>query len=133
MLRLHTLPNDVLVLRTACDPVGQIIPYSLITGMFELMSKSKGIGLAAPQVGVSLRLFVTAWGDVFINPEIEEQTTDACIGPEGCLSIPGKQVRVCRSSQVVVGGKRYYDLQARVIQHEIDHLKGILITDRERT
>lgn len=112
-------------LRTKCEPV-----VSVDFETIRQMLKSKGVGLAAPQVGLPIRLFVTAWGEVFVNPEIVEQTTDACFDIEGCLSLPGQQVRVMRSSQVVLqDGKRYTDLQARVIQHEIDHLNGKLITD----
>jgi peptide deformylase len=98
--------------------------------MFDLMSKSNGVGLAAPQVGVLLRLFVTAWGEVFINPEIEQSSPNITTAVEGCLSLPGLNLAIPRPDWVALRhGQRYEGLQARVIQHEMDHLNGRLIKD----
>ncbi len=114
----------------------------LIADMWETMYAAKGLGLAAPQVGISLRLAVidTAAGEdegkkfILINPEIVSRVGKQ-VGEEGCLSIPGFREPVKRANQVKVTG---YDengnpvefdaveLLARAMQHEIDHLHGIL-------
>jgi peptide deformylase len=116
----------------------------LIGRMTRIMREAHGLGLAAPQVGVSLRLFIYDAGDkkglrVLINPVIVSARDEQTDPPEGCLSIPGLQGVVKRSNQIRVKG---YDgrlkpvtinateLEARVIQHEIDHLDGILFFDR---
>ncbi len=133
----------------------------LISDMFETMYKSKGVGLAAPQVGKSLRLFIVDCGPfaddepeteeeaqemeflksfkrVFINPIIEEETGKEWEFNEGCLSIPGIREDVKRKPDLVI---TYFDenwnlkeeqlngLAARVIQHEYDHIEGILFID----
>jgi len=117
---------------------------ALADRMFELMRAEKGVGLAAPQVGLSLRLFVcNATGEpgddlVCINPRFLE-LTGADERPEGCLSIPGVSVTMRRATRVVmealdVEGKPFQatgaDLLARIWQHEMDHLNGQLIIDR---
>jgi peptide deformylase len=124
----------------------------LIEDMFETMYASEGVGLAAPQISLSIRLFVvdaTPFKDeepaldgfkkVFINPEIVEESGDPWKFNEGCLSIPGIREDVSRNPVIVVN---YFDehfkekeetfsgLAARVIQHEFDHLEGVLFTDR---
>jgi peptide deformylase len=116
----------------------------LIARMTVIMREARGLGLAAPQVGVSLRLFIYDAGDkkglrVLINPKIVSARGEQTDPPEGCLSIPGLQGVVTRANQIRVKG---YDarlkpvtvnateLEARVIQHEIDHLDGILFFDR---
>lgn len=124
----------------------------LIESMFETMYNSNGVGLAAPQVGRSLRMFVLDTGgsseekekgikgvkDAFINPEIEEFFGDDVEFEEGCLSIPSILADVTRPDGAVV---HYYDrnfkkksmeldgLISRVFQHEFDHLEGILFLD----
>jgi len=124
----------------------------LIANMYETMTKADGVGLAAPQVGLSIRLFVidlSALGEddeqymdykkTFINPEILEFSENTCSYEEGCLSLPDIHENVTRSSDIKI---RYYDEQfvehvntfnefaARVIQHEYDHLEGKVFTDR---
>lgn len=124
----------------------------LIEQMYQTMAKADGMGLAAPQVGKSLRLFVvdaTPLADedpslkdfkqVFINPEIIEKSGTNVSLDEGCLSIPNIREYVIRKSNVKV---RYHDenfelheeelegLKARVFQHEFDHLQGILFVDK---
>jgi peptide deformylase len=116
---------------------------TLISEMFEAMNAGKGVGLAAVQVGELLRLFITRVpGDsprVFINPDILETSIEEEPFEEGCLSIPGLYTDVVRSSSVRIQAwnakGRPFSLTAdgylgRVIQHEFDHLNGILFVDR---
>ncbi len=122
-----------------------------IRNMFETMYDSDGVGLAAPQVGQSVRLFVVdatpfeedepalaGFRKVFINPVILERSGERVPFNEGCLSIPNIREDIIREEKVVI---RYQDEQrqwheeeyggiaARIIQHEYDHLEGILFTD----
>ena len=119
---------------------------SMVREMFELMYDARGIGLAANQVDLPLQLFVVnATGDpeggeelVFVNPVID-QPKGSGVAEEGCLSIPGVHGNVNRPNQIHVTA---YDLEgneidavvdgllARVIQHEYDHLQGVLFIDR---
>ncbi len=112
--------------------------------LFEIMRKEKGVGLAAPQVGRNIRLFVmNATGEpqddrVYVNPQLTDAEGDE-EGEEGCLSIPELRVKVARSKSVRMSA---VDLQgnpieqtadafvARIWQHEMDHLNGVLLTDR---
>ncbi|HEV2527696.1 MAG TPA: peptide deformylase [Thermomicrobiales bacterium] len=124
----------------------------LAADMWETLEEAEGVGLAAPQVGVSRRLVIVHLpedyieeGDpeislTLINPEIV-RSRGAVVGMEGCLSIPGWQGEVERADQVTVralglDGRelriRHEGWVARVLQHEIDHLDGILYTDRMR-
>ena len=123
----------------------------LIDDMFETMEKAKGVGLAAPQIGKAIRLFVIDSNkmydedekpegirEVFINARIIEEDGDEWAFEEGCLSIPGIREDVYRQEDIVV---QYYDrnfnfhektftgLTARVIQHEYDHIDGKLFID----
>lgn len=111
--------------------------------MIQLMNDAYGIGLAAPQIGVSNRLLVYRVGDsapiVLANPEIEWSSEDAETFQEGCLSLNNVHVDVDRAIHVRVNGRNANGdririeasgLNARVIQHEMDHLDGILILDR---
>lgn len=132
------------VLETKADPVAEFDGElrQLAADMFETMYANKGVGLAAPQVGVSKRLAVIDWSAgedegaklVLVNPEIlvKEGTQ---IGEEGCLSIPGFREDVKRAWRVRVRAQdlegNFFEtegeeLLARAIQHEIDHLDGIL-------
>ena len=118
----------------------------LAVDMIETMYTNDGVGLAAPQVGVGKRMIVydnVLAGyhidpQVLINPEIIERE-GACRGEEGCLSIPEIKDMVERAERIVVTGLdrdgnevefEATDLTARIIQHEIDHLEGILFVDR---
>ena len=115
---------------------------TLIDKMFDTMQTEKGVGLAAPQVNVSKRIAVINTDDtklVFINPQITKKSDDIILFTEGCLSVPNKELPILRHQQITV---EYIDrdgkncsLKAReflavVCQHEIDHLDGILMTDR---
>jgi peptide deformylase len=115
-----------------------------VARMGGIMGDAMGVGLAAPQVGVSQRLLVYRVGQdapliALANPELEWSSEDEEPAEEGCLSIPGVQVDVERPVHVRVraqdehGEERLVEasgLEARVIQHEIDHLDGVLILDR---
>lgn len=116
---------------------------SLVADMFEAMRRDRGIGLAAPQVGVSSRVFVTdVEGDgqrVFVNPEIIMTSPEVSEYEEGCLSFPGLYFTVKRPASVKVQaftekGKPFTvdaeGLLARVVLHEFDHLEGKLFIDR---
>ena len=137
------------VLRWKSKPIQQITPQlkATVNEMFELMYEAKGIGLAANQVGLPYRLFVVnPTGDpaekdqefVFLNPEILSRK-GSVEGEEGCLSLPDLYGNVPRADQIVVSafdlaGEEFEmtlkDLPSRVVQHENDHLDGVLFIDR---
>ena len=131
------------VLKMKAKPVSKVTKElkKLLDDMAETMYEAQGVGLAAPQVGQSIRVVVIDVGSgliELINPVIVEregEDTDA----EGCLSIPGVYGEVCRSARVTAeaydrSGKKIRiageGLLARAIQHELDHLEGILFIDR---
>ncbi len=121
----------------------------LIADMYETMYNASGVGLAAPQIGLSKRLFIVDaagfedpeypdFKKVFINPTIIEEMGEDWIFEEGCLSIPGIRADVKRPEQLVIEyydenwvkhTEEYHGLAARVIQHEYDHIDGILFVD----
>ena len=132
---------------------------SLIKNMWETMYKAQGVGLAAPQIGESIRLFIVdtypfsdnedlsvdernflkGFKKVFVNPVIISETGKECFFNEGCLSIPGLREDVKRKDSIIIefqdlNGKyikeSFSGIAARVIQHEYDHLEGILFTDK---
>jgi len=118
---------------------------ALIKDMFIIMEEAGGIGLAAPQVGVSKRVIAVSINEknfnrlALVNPVIEYSSDEKELIEEGCLSIPGINADVGRPSRVVVKGitrsGRMVEitaehLLARVLQHEIDHLNGVLFIDR---
>lgn len=118
---------------------------SFISDMIETMVKEDGVGLAAPQVGESIRVVVIdpTGGEndpyILINPEITFLSEETEVNEEGCLSLPGVTLKVMRSIRVSVkaldqNGKEFIienaeGLLARALQHEIDHLDGIMIID----
>lgn len=132
------------VLREIAKPVPKITPniIKLLNDMAETMYDAPGIGLAAPQVGISKRVIVMDVGDEhglieLVNPVIVEKTGEQ-IGPEGCLSIVGLSGDVRRWESITVTGLNRdgkevtiigTGLLARCMQHEIDHLNGVLFTD----
>lgn len=113
--------------------------------MVEVMIRENGVGLAAPQIGISKRIFVMDVDDklyIFINPELVELSEETEETREGCLSVPGVDTTVARSTRAVVegldlDGKRIRlegeGIIARAIQHEMDHLNGNLYFDRIST
>lgn len=144
MLSLVTgATTEVLLKKTerVKDPLSQEIQV-LLPEMVETMRRSNGIGLAAPQINKSLRLAVAeVAGEVFyfINPEITSFSQEKIIFEEGCLSLPGAFFPILRSEEVTLRYQnekglpkkmRATGLLAIVIQHEIDHLEGILIVNR---
>lgn len=131
------------MLRRKARPVGKVTAevQRLIDEMIAVMRLANGVGLAAPQVGESRRVFVAEVEErvhVVVDPQIVRSEGEE-IATEGCLSIPGIVADVPRAQRVVVKGKnrrgRGITLEAegllsRVIQHEVDHLEGILFLDR---
>ncbi|HAN20808.1 MAG: peptide deformylase [Clostridiales bacterium GWF2_36_10] len=142
MAILNILKEGDDILRKICRPVEKIDKriLTLLDDMKETMILAKGIGLAAPQVGVLRRVVIVDNGEKIlelINPEIIK-TDETQEGPEACLSLPGKCGIVKRPLKVTVkatdrNGKEYTvfgeGLTARAFCHEIDHLNGILYTD----
>lgn len=131
-------------LRMKCPRITTITAFvrRLASDMIVTMQAAGGIGLAAPQVGVLKRVIVVTVDDapvVMVNPEIGGGSDDLTIEYEGCLSLPAVVVPVMRPRQIwarwqaldgeeteaLIGGQT-----ARIVQHEIDHLGGVLITDR---
>lgn len=133
------------LLRKECKAVPEITANvkKMLDNMLETMYATNGVGLAAPQIGVLKRMVVIDVGEAgpgplkLINPEILERS-GVQVGPEGCLSFPGMWGDVKRSKYVKVkalnpDGEEIiiegYDYLARALQHEIDHLDGILFID----
>lgn len=126
---------------------------TLIDDMVETMREAPGVGLAGPQVNVLQRVITVEFGDeedeevppklyTVVNPEITRSATETVLGIEGCLSIPDLVGEVERSVAVTVKGQNRFGQPmkikasgwlARIFQHEIDHLNGILFTDRTST
>jgi peptide deformylase len=118
--------------------------HRLLERMVALMRDAQGVGLAATQVGILRRLFVFDPGDdggprAVVNPRIVESATEADTETEGCLSLQGVRVPVERSTHLTLqgqdrdGGEVRWELEglgARVVQHELDHLDGVMILDR---
>jgi peptide deformylase len=146
------------VLRAKARPlekseIRSVVVQKLIDDMMDTMAEYHGVGLAAPQVHEGLRIFVAALDDgeedeeeaaplALINPEITVVGSDVIEDWEGCLSIPDVRGRVPRAREIKVraydrkGDRielRAHDFPARVIQHEADHLDGVLFFDRMRT
>ena len=136
-------PSPVLKSRAhEIDPALDDGLRALVREMAETMYEENGIGLAAPQIGVDKRVIVFDVDDnlaALCNPVIIEASEETAIDDEGCLSVPGVSVPVERSVRIVCSGQTVegreitleaFDLLARVLQHEIDHLDGVLILDR---
>lgn len=143
ILRITKLGEDIL--RQKAEPVPEINDEirQLAQDMFETMLEADGVGLACPQIGKSLRMFVLIADDdvrrVFINPQIIKTSEEVGEYDEGCLSIPQVYETITRPTQVTVQAYnengRPFTLEAdgflaRIIQHEYDHLDGILYIDR---
>jgi peptide deformylase len=145
MLKIYKLGEEVL--RQKCEAVkAEEINdefRALIKEMFLTMDEANGVGLAAPQVGIAKRFFVAKSDDdverVFINPVITKTSSELSEYEEGCLSIPGVYETIVRPKAVTISaldinGKPFTldaeGLLARIVQHESDHLDGILYIDR---
>lgn len=151
------------ILKKSAQPIDVDYPdlKKLISDMYETMYNASGVGLAAPQIGKSIRLFIidtspfdsedfelnsgfksASIKKTFINPEIIHQSGDIKSFEEGCLSIPNLREKINRKSKITL---KYLDenfishqenfngIIARVIQHEYDHIEGILFTDKVST
>ena len=149
------------VLKKKAIPIAEDFPEleTLVENMWETMYAASGVGLAAPQIGKSIRLFVVDaspfsedeeldadeaaeladFKQVFINPTIIEETGDSWYFKEGCLSIPEIREEVLRKEHVKINffdenlkehTQEYSGLVARIIQHEYDHIEGVLFTDK---
>lgn len=145
------------VLRKECQDIDQSYPElsKLIEDMYTTMYASEGVGLAAPQIGKDIRLFVvdgTPFEDVdptakdfkkvFINPEIYEESEEEVLMNEGCLSVPGIHEDVYRPETIRINyldenfeehDEELTGWPARIVQHEYDHLDGLVFTDRLST
>ncbi len=150
------------VLRKECEEIEEGNDISeLLANMFETMYNSQGVGLAAPQIGKAIRLFIVDaspfaeeepeneeeaknfeilknFKKVFINPIIEEEEGQEWNFSEGCLSIPGIREDVLRKSIITISyfdenwefhEEKFAGIAARIIQHEYDHVEGVLFTD----
>ncbi len=139
-------------IRTDDDPVLRVVARTVkevndvtrrtLDDMLETMRHAKGIGLAAPQIGLLHRIIVADIGEgevELINPVIHFREGEA-VAEEGCLSLPGLRVPVRRATRIGVSGLNrlgepvdltFENLMARVIQHEVDHLDGTLIKDHQ--
>lgn len=150
------------LLRDECEEIEEGTDISkLLSDMYETMYGASGVGLAAPQVGKSLRLFIvdaSPFGEdependqeakeyeilkdfkkVFINPIIEEESGTKWAFAEGCLSIPGIREDVTREGDIKISyydenwkfhEEKYTGIAARIIQHEYDHIEGVLFVD----
>ena len=141
------------VLREEAKDIAKDFPElkALVEDMFETMYAAEGVGLAAPQIGKAIRMFVVdvsgfakhdpkaaGYKRVFINPEIYEESEEDILMNEGCLSVPGIHEDVYRPESIRI---RYFDedfvehdeeidgWRARAVQHEYDHIEGIVFTD----
>lgn len=141
-------------LRQKCEPIAPDYPglQQLVEDMFLTLREAEGVGLAAPQIGKNIRLFVvdcTPWGEdnpelagykrAFINAEIYAYSEETGLFNEGCLSLPGLHEDVKRplairmrylDEYMVEHDEAFEGLPARVIQHEYDHIEGTVFTDR---
>ncbi len=147
---IKTFPSEVL--RRKAEPISKFDKdlHELIDDMVETMRVAPGVGLAAPQVGISERVAVVEFGHeddediprqlyVLVNPEIVKMSDETVRGIEGCLSVPGLVGSVDRAKVVTVRAQDQHGKKlkiravgwlARIFQHEIDHLDGVLYTDR---
>ena len=133
------------MLRQHAEPVSEITDElrSVFNEMFETMTSANGVGLAAPQIGRAERFFVIIADDdvrrVFVNPQIIYKSDETTSYEEGCLSIPGVYEEITRPVKITVQALNEFGkpftleadgMLARIIQHEYDHLDGILYSDR---
>ena len=152
ILPIYTFGNSVL--RKIAEPIDQDYPglKDLIKNMYDTMVHAEGVGLAAPQIGIPIRLIVIdlaplkednpELGDfkvTMINPELLEESENEVEYDEGCLSIPGINETVSRPEAIKISYmdenfiehlEVYDGYKARVVQHEYDHLEGHLFTDK---
>ena len=149
VLEITTVPNEVL--HQKAKPVTDFGPefQQLIDDMVDTMRDAPGVGLAGPQVNQLLRVIVVEFGDeddeeaplqlyTLVNPQISKKSKETVLGTEGCLSIPDYVGEVERAESVTIKGQTRHGQVtklkatgwlARIFQHEIDHLNGVIFTD----
>ena len=140
---IRVLPDPVLREKAKRVPKVDASIHKLIEDMIDSMYEASGVGLAAPQIGVSLRVIVIGLPDeepfALVNPEIVKATGERTVD-EGCLSVPGYRAELTRHKVVIAKGidpvtgkqvriKSKDDLLAQALEHEIDHINGILYID----
>ncbi|HPR34408.1 MAG TPA: peptide deformylase [Anaerolineaceae bacterium] len=150
IIDIVTFPDPFLKLKAKQVTKFDTELQTLVDNMFETMRAAPGVGLAAPQIGESLRLVVVEYTEdedenakpkkyVLVNPEIVKRSEEMITDIEGCLSLPGLAGRVERHEAVTVKAKNRFGKPlkieaegwlARIFQHEIDHLEGVLYIDR---
>jgi peptide deformylase len=150
LLEIKFVPDEVLRRKAHKVTNFDTTFQSMVDDMIETLRDAPGVGLAAPQIGESIRFIVVEYGDdedpkvpkrlfTIANPEIVQQSEETEMGIEACLSIPGLAGDVQRYKRITVKGLnrrgvpvkyKLSDWVARIFQHEIDHLDGILFTDR---
>lgn len=141
------------ILRVSADAIEEITPEirEFAYDLLELMWLYEWVGLAAPQVGKSRKIIATTqwksgkrgekntWEIVMINPEIIEKSTQTVLSEEACLSLPWEQGTVRRYRQITVSyhdpegrkhTRKFEDFNAAIVQHEIDHIEGVLFIDK---
>ena len=143
VIPIRVLPDPVLREKAKRVPKVDASIHRLIEDMIESMYAANGVGLAAPQIGVSLRVIVIGMPDeepfALVNPEIVKATGDRTVD-EGCLSVPGYRAELTRHKTVIAKGidpatgkevriKEKDTLLAQALEHEIDHINGILYID----
>ncbi len=141
--------KDKQILRTKTKPVSVVTPEhkALIDNMKETMLDAKGVGIAAPQIDIDSRIIICRFNPesadqqiiAMVNPEITWMSDETCIEEEGCLSLPGIFAKVIRPTSIEVEfldenaqpqSLKLTGYNARIVQHEVDHLDGILFIDR---
>jgi peptide deformylase len=144
LLEIKTFPNPIL--KKIAEEVKVITPelVQLSKDMIETMYAKSGVGLAAPQIGKSIRLIVMDCSDernkpvVFFNPVVKDGL-GKMVDTEGCLSVPGVEAKVQRFAEIIMTGQNEKgeqvaipacELYCRCFQHEIDHLNGVLFIDK---
>lgn len=152
ILPIYLYGQSVLRAETEEIEEGELDVKALIADMFDTLTQAEGCGLAAPQIGKNIRLFIvdgTELGEdypecadfkqVFINPIIVEESKEKATYSEGCLSLPGISENVIRPKTITINyldenfeehEETYTDFKARIVQHEYDHLEGHVFTDR---
>lgn len=142
MIEIIKAPNPILNQVCIGADLTDVTVHNLVFNMIDKLNEVGGKGLAAPQVGVPIRLFIMKYGMTYItcvNPKITRRGRDKSTSTEECLSIPGKHIQVerskiCNLEFTNLGGTlvklKLRGFDARCAQHEMDHLDGILITEK---
>lgn len=145
VLKIIKYPNAVLRKKAGAVRSVSAKERRLIHDMIETMYREDGVGLAAPQVGISTRIIVISPNacrgeeQAYINPQIVERSPEEEVGMEGCLSLPDISGEIRRAKKIKIRAtnpdgtpvmEHMEGFKARVVQHEIDHLDGVLLIDR---